>query len=298
MAVMNAGRQAMRRKVTRRALTPTRLGGILLLLLAWILGLLCIFPIVWTIFASFRPDSSFLINPFGIDIHELMLSNYSSAWSAVNFGTGFKNSAVQVAIILATTLFFCPLAGYGFAKFTFRGKSFLFGLMMLTLFFVPITQYIPLLLELNSFGWLDTYQGLVIPLLISSFGIFWMSGVIAGVPNELLHAARVDGCGLFSTWWRVVMPVIRPALVSLAIITFLTTYNDYFWPLLVVPALPTVQMQLGALQAALLTNAQSTTGNWGSMLAGSVIVFAPTVLVFLFMQRFFLRGVLQGSIKE
>jgi ABC-type glycerol-3-phosphate transport system permease component len=169
---------------------------------------------------------------------------------------------------------------------------------MLTLFFVPITQYIPLLLELNNFGWLDTYHGLVIPLLVSSLGIFWMNGVIAGVPNELLHAARVDGCGLFSTWWRVVMPVIRPALVSLGIITFLTTYNDYFWPLLVVPALPTVQMQLGALQASLLLNAQTTTSNWGSMLAGSVIVFAPTVIVFLVMQRFFLRGVLQGSIKE
>jgi ABC-type glycerol-3-phosphate transport system permease component len=215
----------------------------------------------------------------------------------VDFGTGFKNTAIEVIVVLATTLFFCPLAGYGFAKFQFRGKRFLFGLMMLTLFFVPFSQYIPLLLELNSFGWLDTYQGLVIPLLISSFGIFWMYGVISGVPDELLHAARVDGCNLFTTWWWVVMPVIRPALVSLGIVSFLTSYNDYFWPLLVVPGLPTAQMQLGALQAALLLAAQTTTGNWGAMLAGSVVVFAPTAVVFLFMQRFFLRGVLQGSLK-
>ena len=286
------------RRSVRSALTPTKIGGRLLLLVAWLIGLICVFPIAWTVFASFRPDSSFFVNPFGINVHELMPYNYRSAWNQVDFATGFKNSAVQVIIILATTLFFCPLAGYGFAKFDFRGKRFLFGLMMLTLFFVPITQYIPLLLELNNFGWLDTYHGLVIPLLVSSLGIFWMNGVIAGVPNELLHAARVDGCGLFSTWWRVVMPVIKPALVSLAIVTFLTAYNDYFWPLLVVPALPTVQMQLGALQAAMLLNAQTTTSNWGAMLAGSVIVFAPTVVVFLVMQRFFLRGVLQGSIKE
>jgi lactose/L-arabinose transport system permease protein len=295
---MNAAVPTKARRSVRSVLTPTKLGGRLLLLLAWLVGIVCIFPIVWTVFASFRPDSSFLVNPFGINVHELMTSNYKSAWSQVDFATGFKNSTVQVIIILVTTLFFCPLAGYGFAKFDFRGKHFFFGLMMLTLFFVPITQYIPLLLELNSFGWLDTYHGLVIPLLISSLGIFWMNGVIAGVPNELLHAARVDGCGLFSTWWLVVMPVIRPALVSLAIVTFLTTYNDYFWPMLVVPSLPTVQMQLGALQAALLLNAQTTTSNWGAMLAGSTIVFAPTVIVFLVMQRFFLRGVLQGSIKE
>jgi multiple sugar transport system permease protein len=269
----------------------------LLTLVLWLAGLVCIFPIAWTILASFRPDSSFLANPMSINIHELMLNNYPTAVGQVDFGTGFKNSAIQVSIILTTTLFFCPLAGYGFAKFDFRGKKICFGLLMVTLFFVPLAQYIPLLLELNSIGWLDTYHGLVIPMLISSLGIFWMNGVIAGVPDELLHAARVDGCGLLSTWWRIVMPVIMPALVSLAVVTFLMTYNDYFWPLLVVPGIPTVQMQLGALQATLLTNASTTTSSWGTMLAGSVIVFAPTVIVFLALQRFFLRGVLQGSIK-
>jgi ABC-type glycerol-3-phosphate transport system permease component len=265
--------------------------------LIWLGGLVCVFPLAWTVVNSFRPDSSFLDAPFGFSFQELTLDNYKAAFSQADLGTGFKNSAVEVIVILITTLFFCPLAGYGFAKFDFRGKRFLFGLMMLTLFFVPITQYIPLLLELNNFGWIDTYQGLVIPLLISSFGIFWMSGVIAGVPNELLHAARVDGCGVFSTWWRIVLPVVRPALVSLAIVTFLTTYNDYFWPLLVVPGLPTIQMQLGALQTSLLINASTATGNWGAILAASAAVFLPTVVVFLAMQRFFLRGVLQGSLK-
>ncbi len=294
---MSLATPAQSRRAGRRAPTPARVATILLIALIWLGGLVCIFPLVWTVIASFRPDSSFLINPFGFSFHELTLDDYKAAFSQADFGTGFKNSAVEVLVILTTTLFFCPLAGYGFAKFDFRGKRFLFGLMMLTLFFVPLTQYIPLLLELNNFHWLDTYQGLVIPLLISSLGIFWMNGVIAGVPNELLHAARVDGCGSFSTWWRVVMPVIRPALVSLAVVTFLTTYNDYFWPLLVVPGLPTIQIQLGALQTSLLVTAATATSNWGAILSASVVVFAPTVVVFLAMQRFFLRGVLQGSIK-
>jgi len=282
----------------RRRMTPTRAAAMVLTVLVWLGGLLCIFPIAWTIVSSFRPDSSFLTAPFGFSFSELSWNNYQAAFSQADFGTGFKNSLVQVIIILASTLFFCPLAGYGFAKFEFRGKRVLFGVMMLTLFFVPITQYIPLLIELNNLGWIDTYQGLVLPLVISSFGIFWMNGVISGVPNELLHAARVDGCGSFSTWWRVVMPVIRPALVSLSVVTFLTAYNDYFWPLLIAPGQQTIQPTLGGLQTALLTNAVTATSNWGALLAGSTIVFLPTVAVFLFMQRFFLRGVLQGSIKE
>lgn len=284
------------RRARRGAVTSSRVIGWVLIALVWLGGLICIFPLVWTLISSFRPDSAFLTDPFGFSIQTA--NNFKTAFSQEDFGVGFRTTAVQVVIILASTLFFCPLAGYGFAKFEFRGKRILFGLMILTLFFVPITQYIPLLIELNNFGWIDTFQGLVVPLLISSFGIFWMTGVISGVPNELLHAARVDGCGSFSTWWRVVLPVIRPALISLAVVTFLTAYNDYFWPLLVVPEMPTVQVVLSNLQASLFQNAMTTTSNWGAMLAGSTVVFMPTVVVFLFMQRFFLRGVLQGSIKE
>lgn len=293
---MSLATPARTQRAGRKALTGARVGTFILTLLIWIGGLICIYPLFWTLIASFRPDSAFLTNPFGVAVQTLQ--NFQAAFSQEDFGSGFRTTAVQVIVILTTTLFFCPLAGYGFAKFEFRGKRFLFGLMMLTLFFVPLTQYIPLLLELNNLHWIDTYQGLVIPLVISSFGIFWMSGVISGVPNELLHAARVDGCGSFSTWWRIVMPVIRPALVSLGVVTFLTAYNDYFWPLLVVPELPTVQVVLSNLQSAMFQAAMTSTGNWGAILAGSAVVFLPTVIVFLFMQRFFLRGVLQGSIKQ
>ena len=285
-------------RARRKKFTASKIASFVLIGLVWLGGLLCLFPLAWTIVASFRPDSALFTAPFGFSFSEVSWNNYQSAFNSADFGTGFKDSAVQVVVILISTLFFCPLAGYGFAKFQFRGKRFLFGLMMLTLFFVPITQYIPLLIELNNIGWVDTYQGLVIPLIVSSFGIFWMNGVISAVPNELLHAARVDGCGNFQTWWRVVMPVIRPALVSLAVVTFLTAYNDYFWPLLIVPGIPTIQVILGGLQATLFSNAVTATSNWGAMLAGSTIVFLPTVVVFLGMQRFFLRGVLQGSIKE
>ncbi len=294
---MSIATSAQSHAARRRGLRPTQVVGGLLTLLLWLGALVVIFPIAWTVLAAFRPDSSFLTSPFRIDPHEWIRTNFVTAFNQGDFAGGFFNSAVQVAIILATTLFFCPLAGYGFSKFTFRGRRFLFGLMVLTLFFVPVTQYVPLLIEMNSLGWIDTFQGLVVPLIISSFGIFWMSSVIAGVPDELLHAARVDGCGSFGVFWRIVMPVIRPALVSLGVVTFLTAYNDYFWPLLIVPGRQTIQVVLANLQSSLLLNAMTTTANWGPILAGATVVFMPTIVVFLFMQRFFLRGVLQGSLK-
>ncbi len=284
-----------------RSRIPTaRLGRAFPVTMVWIGALACAFPLIWTLIASFRPDSSFLASPFVFSPRELTLHNYRAAFDQGNFPTGFMNSVIQVSIVLITTLFFCPLAGYGFAKFEFPGKRFLFGVMMLTLFFVPTTQYVPLLVEMNLIGWVDTYQGLVIPLVISSFGIFWMSGVIAAIPNELLQAARVDGCGSFSAWWRIIMPVISPALVSLGVVTFLAAYNDYFWPLLILPAanMQTIQIVLSTLTTFLFSNVITSTDSWGAVLAASTVVFLPTIIVFLLMQRFFLRGVLQGSIKE
>jgi len=286
-------------KTWRGEATALRVGGALLTALVWIGAIVCVFPLVWMVVSSFRPDQSFIVSPFPTTVRELTLSNYNTVFSIGTFPTGFKNSAIQVAIILATTLFFCPLAGFGFAKFRFRGQRFFFGLMMLTLFFVPLTQYIPLLVEMNTLGWLDTYQALVLPLVITSFGVFFMTGVIRAIPDELLQAARVDGCGHLRTWWRIVMPLILPAQVSLAVVTFLTSYNDYFWPLLVLrsPSMQTIQIDLALMSTDPRLPSVAATSNFGPYLAGCTLVILPTVIIFLVMQRYFLRGVLQGSVK-
>ena len=297
---MNAVESLQVKRAGSREGWNLRVGGMAMSTIVWIGALACLFPLLWTVVSSFRPGQSFLVSPFVFNPQELSPRNYATVFSSNAFPVGFANSAIQVIIILVTTLFFCPLAGYGFAKFTFRGRSMLFGIMMLTLFFVPITQYIPLLIETNAIGWVNTYQGLVMPLVISSFGIFWMSGVIRGIPDELLHAARVDGCGNFVMWWRVVMPIIKPALVSLAVVTFLGAYNDYFWPLLILPSpsMQTIQIALAGLAATVSQQSYTTTGSWGPVLAGSTVVFLPTIVIFLAMQRYFVRGVLQGSLKE
>ena len=296
---MSTNVSALAGRERQGAVTASRVGGWILMGLVWLGGVISIFPLVWTFISSFRPDVSFLNSPFVFDPRTLMITNYKDALSDGSLMTGFKNTTVEVVIILATTLFFCPLAGYAFAKFEFRGKGLLFGTMLLTLFFVPITQYVPLLIEMNRIGWVNTYYALVIPLLISSLGIFWMTGTIRGVPNELLQAARVDGCGSFSTWWRIVMPVIRPALVSLAVVTFLSGYNDYFWPLLILPGteMQTIQVALFTFVNALFNSETGSAASWGPLLAASAIVFLPTIVIFLIMQRYFIRGMMEGSVK-
>ena len=181
----------------------------------WLTALACAFPPLYIVYES-------LLSPSRGRFHRPAVLAYVSVFEDQRFWIALKNTSIGEVIILTTTLFFCPLAGYAFAKFKFRGKNVFFSIMILTLFFVPLAELIPLLIEMNTFGWLDTYQGLVAPLAISSLGIFWMTMVIRGVPDELLHAARLDGCGSFSTWWRIVMPLIQPSLLALALIMFVT----------------------------------------------------------------------------
>ena len=248
--------------------------------LVWLGALACLGPLAWALVASLSVEVGSLYAPGAGSVHMPTIDNYVRALRDDRLWTGFKNTGIELLIVLPTTLFFCPLAGYAFAKFQFPAKRVLLVLMIPTLFSVPVTQYIPLLVEMNMIGWVGTYQALVTPLLISSLGIFWMMAAIRAVPDELLHAARVDGCNSFLTWWHVVMPAIRPSLVSLAFVTFITAYNDYFWPLLILPqdSMQTVQIVL-----------QAGSGYGQGFLAEMVIVSLPAVAVFLVMQQYFLQ---------
>ena len=287
---MSVSRQRSRRPALKGRPLPARIIGAILIVAVWIGAVATVLPLLWAVLTSLRQGGDVWSSPLGFDPRHFTLRNYQAALADGTLWIGFKNTAAQELIILGSVLFFCPLAGYGFAKFQFHGKRFLFAVLVLTLFFVPITQFIPLLLELNDMGLVNTFPALVAPLLVSSLGIFWMYMVIAGVPNELLDAARCDGCGHFSAWWRIVLPVIRPALVSLAVVTFLTAYNDYLWPLLILPG-----EEMATIQIALQNEALHS--GLGTMMAACTIVIMPTVVLFLFAQRFFVRGLFEGSIK-
>jgi multiple sugar transport system permease protein len=250
-----------------------RAGNLCFIILIWLGGLLCLAPLVTAVVYSLAPPPS--SSPF----HRPALLAYLFVLQSPQLWNAFKNTCIEEAVLLTTTLFFCPLAGYAFAKFEFHGKRVLFGLMILTLFFTPITLLIPLLLEMNELGWIDTYQGLIAPMSISGLGVFWMSMAIRDVPDDLLFAARLDGCGIFSVWWRIVLPVIRPSLLALAFVTFITAYNDYMWPLLILlsDGMQTVQLYL-----------QTGSGyGGGASMPAVMITSLPTIVFFLIVQRYY-----------
>lgn len=270
-------------------------------ILLFILCFLMLFPLIWMIFSSFKPGDEILSRPLNLDLHTMTSSNYSILLANVPLWTGFQNTLIVLLGQGALTMFFCPLAGFAFAKLRFRGRRLLYTIVLSTLMMPPIVLIVPLLIEMGTLSLLDTYWALIFPGAIGAFGIFWMRQQISEVPDELLDAGRIDGCSQFGLYWRIVLPVIRPALAALAILTFLGIYNDFVWPLIAVSSteMYTLQVMLSALYTQINNAQPGLTGSsaWGEILAASTLATLPILLLFLSLQRQFVRGILSGSVK-
>lgn len=273
--------------------------GVAQYVLLTLLALAFLYPIWWAVSSSFKPAAEIITSPLAIG--EPTLDNYRAMFADVPIGTGFANTALVLAVKGAMTMFFCPLAGYAFAKYTFPGKDLLFGVVLLTLMLPTLVLVIPLLLEMSALGWVNTYQALILPGSIDAFSIFWMRQTIAAIPNELIDAGRVDGAGEFGIFAKVVLPVIRPGMAALAVLTTMNVYNDFVWP--VVAVNDTAHQ---TLQVVLATLAQNITGNrigadfatvWGELLAAGSIAMLPLLVIFVLLQRHFINGILAGSVK-
>jgi multiple sugar transport system permease protein/arabinosaccharide transport system permease protein len=280
---------------------PVKAADILCYLFLLVVVVLSLYPLYWMITSSFKPGADIATAPLGLDIHTLSLNNYVALLSSVPIWVGFQNTLIVLIFKGALTLFFCPLAGFAFAKFHFRGRDALFTLVLATLMLPPIVMLVPLLLEMGSLDWVNTYQALILPGAIGAFSIFWMRQQIAEVPDELLDAGRIDGCTSFALYWRIVLPLIQPALAALAILTFLDIYNDFVWPVIVTNTddMQTLQVMLSAL-ATQINNAQpGMTGHdaWGEILAASTLATLPVLILFIVLQRQFIRGILSGGVK-
>ncbi|MCF6467652.1 carbohydrate ABC transporter permease [Nonomuraea sp. MG754425] len=264
-----------------------------------LLAIVFLYPIWWAVSSSFKPAAEIIASP--LSIGELTLDNYRAMFADVPIGTGFVNTALVLLVKGGMTMVFCPLAGYAFAKYDFPFKNLLFGVVLLTLMLPTLVLIIPLLLEMSALGWVNTYQALILPGSIDAFSIFWMRQTIAAIPDELIDAGRVDGAGEFRIFSKVVLPVIRPGLAALAVLTTMNIYNDFVWP--VVAVNDTAHQ---TLQVVLSTLAQNITGNrigadfatvWGELLAAGSIAMLPLLVIFVLLQRHFINGILAGSVK-
>lgn len=258
-------------------------------------------PLVWMVLSSFKSGPDIASRPLEFDLSAMTTANYSTMLENVPLLTGFRNTLIVVVAKGGLNLVFVPLAAYAFAKLQFRGREVLFSLVLLTLMLPVMVLMIPLLLEMGSLGWVDTYQALILPGAIGAFFIFFMRQQMAAIPDVLLDAARVDGCTRFGVYWRIVLPLVRPAMAALAILTFLEIYNDFVWPVVITQSteMQTLQVMLSYLYTQINNASPGTSASnaWGQVLAAATLATIPLLLLFVALQRHFVRGLMAGAVK-
>lgn len=220
------------------------------------------------------------------------LANYITVLSDGRFLRWFLNSMLVALAVTFSNLFFDSLVGYTLAKFRFRGRYFVFLAILSTLMIPTEMLVIPWYLMSAQLGWLNSYWGIMFPGMMTAFGAFLMKQFFETIPDDFLEAARIDGLNEFAIWWRVAMPLVTPALSALAIFTFLGNWTAFFWPLIV-----TTSQELYTLPIGLSSFAVEQSIQWEMIMTGASLATIPTLLVFLALQRYIVRGVMLAGLK-
>lgn len=249
-------------------------------------------PLLWMITLSLKPAKLTYSPPYLIPT-VFEWSNYAKAWDAAPFGRYYLNTAIMAAGITIGQLLFSSLAAYAFARLKFPGRNVLFLLVLGTMMLPIQVLIIPSYLTVLSLGWKNTFFALIVPRMVSAFGIFLLRQHYLSIPRDLDESALIDGATRLGVWWRIILPLSRPALATLAIFAFLFSWNDFLWPLIVAddPNMRTIQLGLVMFQGRYGTN-------WTLLMAGTVTATIPTILVFLLGQRQFIESIALSGVKE
>ena len=256
-------------------------------------SILMVIPFYWSLSSSLKLEQFVFASPPQWWPNPLTLQNYVSVFTKIHFQTYFFNSVFVALVTTLAHVFFDTLAAYAFAKLSFPGRDPLFFVMLLGLMVPFQVNLIPLYRIMAMLGWTNTYLALIVPNLTSIFGIFLMRQYLMTIPNDLLDAARIDGCGEFGVFRRVVLPLAVPGIATLVILTFMNTWNDFLWPRIVISAEKLYTLPVGLAQLQM-----KNTSNEAQIMAGTVLTALPMILVFLFMQRRFIEGMTAGALKE
>lgn len=250
-------------------------------------------PFAWMFLGSVKPTGEIVAYPSSWLPRSPTLDNFELLLSKQSFGLYFFNSALVAAVCVMGNLLFCSMAGYAFAKMEFAGKRLLFGLVLTMLIIPGTTTFVPLFVLVSNMGLSNSYLGLILPFLVTPLGVFLMRQFIQDIPDSLVEAARLDGAGETRIFLRVIVPLCRPALATLAILTFLAQWNNFLWPLVI--AQTEDHYTLPVALALFSVGANGT--NYGLLLAGAVTVVTPILVLFLFLQRQFVQGIANTGIK-
>ncbi|MCX4564941.1 carbohydrate ABC transporter permease [Streptomyces albogriseolus] len=253
-------------------------------------------PFLWMALSAFKTRRDLTASPPVWLPSEWTLSNFSALLDQLDMPRYFLNSLIVAVLVTLCNLLFCSMLGYALAKLEFAGRSKVFGVVLAALMVPGNLLILPLYVLMTKLGLIDTYAGLVLPFAAGAFGVFLMRQFMQSIPDELLEAARIDGAGEWYIFWRIVLPLVKPALATLTIFTFLGSWNNFVWPLIA-----TNDPDKYTLPVALATFAndpnRTVGGGNGMLMAGSLLVVLPVLLVFVVLQRHFTQGIATAGLK-
>ena len=255
--------------------------------------LLMVGPFIWMVLGSFKTPGEFLVSPPTLLPATPTTDNYVRLFDELDFPRFFFNSSLVALVVTAGNIIFCPMLGYALAKLQWRGKRPVMALVLATLMVPAGITLIPNFVLMANLGLVNTYPGLILPFLVGPFGVFLTRQFMFGIPDELIEAARIDGASEWRTYWQVVMPITVPVLATLGILTFLGSWNNFIYPLVMAQ-----EPEMYTLPVALATFATGDhQSDNGMLMAGSVVLVIPVLIIFILFQRWITEGIATTGLK-
>lgn len=273
-----------------------RIKKAVVLIILIIVAITMLIPFYWMFVLATQSSQEIYSFPPRLFFSGNLLNNMKNMSNLVNIGRGFLNSLLVSGVHTVLVLLFCSMGGYAFAKFEFPGKKVLFAIIMATMMIPGTASIVPWFFMMAKIGWVNNYLALIIPGCANAFGIFWMRQYCTNnVPSALIESATIDGCNRWLIFFRVVVPIIKPAYATLGIITFINSWNEFMNAMLI---LRKPEMQTIPLLLSYLTGDPVRGNDMGAMMVANALAVLPLLIIFLFASNFFIQGLTAGAVKE
>lgn len=271
-----------------------KLGKLLAYLFLILVVSISLFPVIWMCVISVKTVGEKISGFNALKIENFTFDNFARLFELIPVWSNLYNSLFSTIIGTVTTLFFCALAGFAFAKYRFPGRNWLFCFVIATMMISAEAGAIPLFIIMRKVGLINSLWSLILPRIATAVGIFYLRQYIIEVPDELIEAAKIDGCKDFGIFWKIVCPIIKPALASWASITMIARWNDFFWPLLFLNRNDKFTLMVSV---SMLPVSDGLATPWQVILAGTTLVIIPSIILYLIMQTFNKSGSFEGAVK-
>ncbi len=255
-------------------------------------GLMFAYPFLWMVSATFKPE--FEIGEIGLWSSSFSLRSYQAVIDKIPVGRALLNSLFVSTSVTASVILFGSIVGYALSRLRFFGRDIIFGVILFTMVIPFQITLIPMYILMVEFGWVDTYLSLIVPGMISTFGILLFRQFFMDIPQDLIDAAKIDGCGDFAILFRIIWPLSKPVIITVGIISFMTNWNDVLWPLIVIRAQELMTMPQLVTLFAVGGQAES---QLGSQLAAATLLAVPIILIYAFFQRYFIESMATSGLK-